>query len=181
MARILIVGGPGSGKTTLGRRVAPMIGVPLIELDQIGYEGGAGPKRPLDDKVTEIAEIAARQQWVAEGIYLGWTDVLIERATDIVWLDVPWRVARWRIIRRHWSAGRSGANPHGGWRNLRGFLRNARRYYVGRAVPDRLPDDDDKVTRNETKRVLAAYRSKVIRCRNNRQIERFLNTVPKVV
>jgi adenylate kinase family enzyme len=181
MARILILGGPGSETAVLGRRVAPMIGVPLTELDQIGYEGGSGPKRPLAAKMAEVAELAARQQWVVEGMYLGWTEALLDRATDIVWLDVPWRVAAWRIVVRHARAGRRGPNQHHGSGNLWNLLKSARRYYRARAVVHAELDDDDQVTHAETKRALAGRKSKVIRCSSNKKIERFLDTVPKVV
>ena len=125
--------------------------------------------------------LAGRQQWVAEGIYLGWTEALLDRATDIVWLDVPWRVAAWRIVRRHAQASRRGTNQHRGLGNLWNFLRSARQYYKGRAVVRAELDDDGQVTRAETKRALAGRQSKVIRCSSNKKIERFLDTVPKVV
>ncbi|HEY1015287.1 MAG TPA: hypothetical protein VGE07_21455, partial [Herpetosiphonaceae bacterium] len=87
--KIHIVGGGGSGKTTLARRLAAATQAPLYELDAIGYEGGAGAKRPLAAKLADIARISAEPAWVTEGIFLWWTDELLAAAELIIWLDLP--------------------------------------------------------------------------------------------
>jgi adenylate kinase family enzyme len=46
--RIHIIGGPGSGKTTLAGYLAQAIGASCYDLDVVGYEGGSGARRPLD-------------------------------------------------------------------------------------------------------------------------------------
>ena len=46
--RIHIVGGPGGGKTTIALELGRMLDVPIYDLDEVGYEGGAGDRRPLD-------------------------------------------------------------------------------------------------------------------------------------
>ena len=45
--RIHIVGGPGSGKTTIALDLGRRLDVPAYDLDEVGYEGGAGDQRPL--------------------------------------------------------------------------------------------------------------------------------------
>src|SRR4051812_11565326 len=72
--RIHIIGGPGSGKTTLARRLSARLSVPAYDLDTIAYESGAGRKRPLDMRLTDVRRIAADPAWVIEGAYLWWTD-----------------------------------------------------------------------------------------------------------
>ncbi|MCH7626281.1 MAG: hypothetical protein IIC83_10190 [Chloroflexi bacterium] len=44
--RIHIVGGSGSGKTTIAIELGRRLDVPTYGLDEIGYEGGAGDRRP---------------------------------------------------------------------------------------------------------------------------------------
>ena len=44
--RIHIIGGAGSGKTTLARRLGTLLDAPYYDLDEIGYEGGFTAKRP---------------------------------------------------------------------------------------------------------------------------------------
>jgi hypothetical protein len=174
MQRIYVIGGPGSGKTTLARRLAAQGSLALYELDAIGYDGGAGPKRPLSSKLAEVSRIAAQPAWIAEGVFLWWTDELLQRADVIVWLDFPWRLAAWRIVLRHVRASLGGTNPHRGLRRLVAFLRSARCYYRDPAVPPTAPDDDGAVTRTATEQSLAAFKSKVVHCRRPADTATFL-------
>jgi hypothetical protein len=68
--RIYIIGGGGSGKTTLGRQLARALGLELTELDG---SSGAG-------------ERACGSRWVIEGIFVWGTAVWLERAELVVWL-----------------------------------------------------------------------------------------------
>jgi adenylate kinase family enzyme/sugar lactone lactonase YvrE len=172
MPRLLIIGGPGSGKTTLSVRLARSLSLVPVELDRIGYEGGAGPRRPLTTKLADVEKLAAGGDWIAEGIFLGWTESLFQRATAIVWLDIPWRVAAWRIVTRHARKSLRGTNRHGGLRNLSAFLKSARRYYTGPLSTPAALDDDGAITRAFTERTLACYEDTLIRCRSNADVER---------
>jgi hypothetical protein len=163
--RIHIVGGPGSGKTTLARQVATAGALPVYDLDAVGYEGGAGPKRALDLRLADVRRIAAEPAWVTEGIFLWWTDELLRRADLIVWLDLPWRVAARRIIARHVRASLAGSNRHRGMLKLLSFLCSTRRYYAAPAGAPVAPDDDGAITRAATAQALAASANKLVHCR----------------
>lgn len=131
MKRIHIICGPGSGKTTLARMLGEDGLRPVVELDAIGYVDGAGQKRPLADKLGEVQGIGELPAWVCEGIFLWWTDGLLDRADCIVWLDPPWAVACWRILVRHLKTSILWTNEHKGLKRLWHFLLGARCYYVG--------------------------------------------------
>jgi adenylate kinase family enzyme len=169
--RVHIVGGPGSGKTTLAHNLARECSLPLCELDTVAYEHGAGAKRPLDLRLADVATVSGQDAWITEGIFLGWTDELFDRADAIIWLDLPWRLAAWRILLRHARASRAGANPHHGFRRLIKFLLNARRYYRAPANIAAAPDDDRAVTGNATANLLARYGRKTIHCRSGQDVE----------
>lgn len=109
MVKVHILGGPGSGKTTLAAEIAARFHVPHHDLDQLGWKHGMGP---LSAYVEEALAIIKQPGWVTEGIYLYWTDPLLYEADYIVLLDIPLRVAIWRVLYRHVSKGLRGTNPY---------------------------------------------------------------------
>lgn len=104
MRRILVIGSPGAGKSTLARRLAERFGLPLIHLDREYF--GPGWSMPSKEEWREkVAALAARPEWVMDGNYASTFDLRVPRATAIVWLDVPrWRCMAgviWRVARNY--------------------------------------------------------------------------------
>ncbi len=166
--RVHIIGGPGSGKSTLAAQLGKRMSVSVYDLDAVAYEGGAGPKRELSARHADVERIAQTPGWVTEGIYLWWCDPLAEKADRIVWLDVPWRVAVYRIVRRHIVLSLAGTNRHPGVKKLARFAWETRRYYLTESTTatERANDDDDgAVTRAATEIWLKRYGNKVLRSR----------------
>ena len=173
--RIHIIGGAGSGKTTLAQTLAGRTGAPIYDLDRVGYADGAGARRPLVAKLAEIAAIAEQPAWITEGIYLGWVDDLMRAADTIIWLDLPWHTTAWRIVRRHLLASWRGTNRHPGLGLLWRFVRGQRRYHTNCRPPPAALDDDGATTRQRTEQALAPYRDKLIHCRSPRDVRRILS------
>jgi hypothetical protein len=174
VSRIHIVGGPGSGKTTLATRLGQLLAAPVHDLDTIAYEGGVGRKRDLALRRADVQRIATAPCWVTEGIYLWWCGPLAERAHQIVWLDIPWRVAVYRILRRHILLTLAGTNRHPGMQKLARFAWHTRHYYL--ADPQMEPvitddNDDGAITCAATQAWLKRYGVKVMRCRTKRDLD----------
>jgi adenylate kinase family enzyme len=168
VTRIHIMGGPGSGKTTLAARLSAYLHIPCFELDTIGWEGGFGAERSLETRIADIVRIAAQPKWVSEGSFLGWTDELLRNAEVIVWLDLPWRIAAWRIITRHARASLAGTNRHRGLIKLFRFLGSCREYYKCKA---------DEHTREAAARYLTTYAGKLVHCRRPAEVKAFLTGI----
>lgn len=101
LMRIHIIGGPGSGKTTLAREIGAHLGIEIHELDQIAFTGPDYRERPLSKRAADLDLIARRPAWITEGLFVLWIDNLLAHADIIVWLDhISWRKSVWRIMRR---------------------------------------------------------------------------------
>jgi shikimate kinase len=132
--RIFITGGPGSGKTTLARRLGASIHAPVYDLDAFLLSVSPGGRSGLAEESVaygrrEALRVAETDAWVVEGVYLDWTAPLLESADVIVWVDVPWRVASYRIIARQVKRELRRNNPFPGWRQFHRFWRWTRGWY----------------------------------------------------
>ena len=169
------MGGQGSGKTTLARRLGALLDAPVYELDLVGWEEVTGRERSLAEKLARVQEIAVRPRWVTEGTMLGWSDPLLHAADRIVWLDIPWRVALWRMLLRHVRADLAGNNRHPGWRRLFRFLWYTRKYYWNGYPCAPVPDDGEgNATRQRTAQRLARFPEKAVRCRTSGDVATLL-------
>ncbi len=101
--RIVIVGMPGAGKSTLARRLAHHHAIPHIELTQLCWEPG-WQRVPAARLQARIAEALQGECWVVEGTYRQVRHVDMHRATLFIWLDYRLHVILgrlvWRTLRR---------------------------------------------------------------------------------
>jgi adenylate kinase family enzyme len=101
--RVVVVGNSGSGKSTLARRLATRLDVPHIELDSIHHQSGWTPLPPAE-LIRRVADATAGDGWVVDGNYSAVRAMVWERATTVVWFDMPRHVVMrrivWRTLRR---------------------------------------------------------------------------------
>jgi hypothetical protein len=148
---------------------------PVYELDGMALQieaafGGGNWTGPVAAK---LPGIAAEPAWVSEGAYLGWATPLFDAAGLIVCMDVPWRVASYRILMRHLKADLSRSNRFPGWRRLYRFWRWCGAYY-GDRNPHRLNDYGVPSTRSLAAELLRPYAAKLVVCRTNADVAALL-------
>lgn len=99
MRRVLIIGPCGSGKSTLARELAPRLGLPLVHMDQLGWQPGwiETEKAELHGR---LADAVAHDTWLIEGNYGSTLAPRLARADTVIYLDFPIRLCLWRLIRR---------------------------------------------------------------------------------
>ena len=99
LARIVVIGVTGSGKTTLGRRLARARGVPFVELDALHWGPGW---TPASDEAfgRSVDRALAGERWVADGNYSQVRSHVWGRASLVVWLRYPWWRSFARLLRR---------------------------------------------------------------------------------
>ena len=103
MRRVLVGGLTGSGKTTMARRLAEILGVPHVELDALFWEPG-WTEVPLEEFRARVDAATAGDGWVVDGNYSRTYDITWPRADTAVWLDFGVAVSVRRLLRR--TAGR---------------------------------------------------------------------------
>ena len=186
-SRIHVIGGPGTGKTTLARELGAYLKTEVYELDQIAFTGRDFDERPFPDRVAAIYGIANRPVWITEGLFVQWTDELLARADIIVWLDhVNWERGFLRIARRFVkSAINEGKKRQG----LERFMRfpdyarhmkqliqvffSSRAYYNGK-ISRSTGRIESRLT---TAAFLKHYKDKVVHCYDDESIEAFIEYI----
>jgi adenylate kinase family enzyme len=86
MARIVILGCAGSGKTTLARQLGERTGAPMICLDSLWQPHWDEKDVPAFRSLLEKAH--AGEEWISDGNFaLATFDIRLPRATLVIWLE----------------------------------------------------------------------------------------------
>ncbi|MDX6449406.1 MAG: hypothetical protein QOD08_1869 [Gaiellaceae bacterium] len=122
-ARIAVLGASGNGKSTVGRRLAEIHGVPYVELDALHHGPGWTEASAEELSRRALAAVDASDGWVVDGNYgrkIG--DIVLERANLVVWLDQPLPLILFRLWRRSWHRIRGDLEIWNGnkeqWRHM---------------------------------------------------------------
>jgi thymidylate kinase len=170
-ARIYIVGGPGSGKTTLAESLGRLLQLSVLRMDEHldwrGLPGGVRLERDAAGHPSEamlaarralIADHLAREGWIVEGAEPVFIDPVAEASDLVVWCDPTFATAALRMVRRHVRADLAGTNAFPGYRRLYRFLRSVRQRYA--EAPE---DVGEQWTRAALARAAERHHGKVMR------------------
>jgi adenylate kinase family enzyme len=95
--RVLVAGSSGAGKTTMARALADRLGLPHTEMDALWHGPGWVPRPEFE---ADVAAMLATGRWVTEYQYRTVKDDLLAAAHAVVWLDHPFALVAWRLLRR---------------------------------------------------------------------------------
>jgi adenylate kinase family enzyme len=95
----MVVGGPGSGKTTLALALGRRTGLPVRHMDHVHWQPG-WVERDRSEKDRLTRAIHAEPAWIFEGGHSRTYDERAARADTLIWLDLPMGLRIWRVLRR---------------------------------------------------------------------------------
>lgn len=104
MKRVMIIGSPGTGKSTFAKRLAAKTDLPLQHIDYYYHDS---TKRYHADKTAWEAFVLvmiSKDKWIIDGNYGKTMAQLMKRADTIIYFDMPRRIAVWGVIKRRIAA-----------------------------------------------------------------------------
>ena len=88
MKRILVIGCPGAGKSTLAYKLHEITGLPLYHLDLIWH---LPDRTHISQEVFDerLSEILARDRWIVDGNYARTLGMRLDKCDAVLFLDYP--------------------------------------------------------------------------------------------
>lgn len=88
MKKVIIIGCPGSGKSTFARALHDITGLPLYHLDMLNWnvDRTTVPKEVFR---VRLAETIAKDSWIIDGNYGSTMEVRLQACDTVFFLDYP--------------------------------------------------------------------------------------------
>jgi len=91
MKKVIVIGCPGSGKTTFAEKLNKLTGLPLYYLDAIWHKPDKThiPREEFDQR---ISEIFATPEWIIDGNYSRTIEMRLKECDTVFLFDLPTEV-----------------------------------------------------------------------------------------
>lgn len=86
MKKIIVIGAPGSGKSTFSLKLGNKLGIPVYHLDKIWWKGD-WENVTTEEFDKRIAEIVSKKMWIIDGNYRRTLDIRLKECDTVVYLD----------------------------------------------------------------------------------------------
>lgn len=99
LKRVWVVGSSCSGKSTFARRLAELTGNRHVQIDELNWLPG-WQMRPTPELRELIRDEAGSEEWIIDGNYERTSDIVLQRATALAWLDYSFPLVMYRAFSR---------------------------------------------------------------------------------
>lgn len=91
MKKVMIIGSPGSGKSTFARKLRDKTGLPLFYLDMIKHRADRTviSSEEFDSK---LKEVLIKEEWIIDGNYQRTLEMRMKECDTIILFDLPTKV-----------------------------------------------------------------------------------------
>jgi GrpB-like predicted nucleotidyltransferase (UPF0157 family)/adenylate kinase family enzyme len=97
--RIMILGVPGSGKSTFSAKLGKLLNISVHHLDRYMFEPG-GKKRDKQEFLSVQKAMVDEEAWIIEGCSFSTFEMRFARADTVIYFRFPRYLCFWRVFRR---------------------------------------------------------------------------------
>ncbi|MDP1834619.1 MAG: hypothetical protein Q8K75_01705 [Chlamydiales bacterium] len=97
--RFVIIGLPGSGKSTFASKLGKRLGIPVHHLDRHMFVAG-GKKRDKEEFLSIQREMVNEEAWIIEGCAMSSLEMRVAQADSVIYFHLPRLLCIWRAFKR---------------------------------------------------------------------------------
>ena len=97
--RVNVIGTSGSGKTSVARQIAKKLNIPYVELDELFWKPN-WTESTDEELFPKLEKALSADGWVLDGNYTRTIPIKWKRCRMVVYLDLPFHIVLYRIIKR---------------------------------------------------------------------------------
>jgi adenylate kinase family enzyme len=102
LKKVMLIGSPGSGKSTLSKKLALITGLPLFHLDALYWKPNWA-ETPKEEWIELQRRVVMEPAWIIDGNYGGTVEIRMKEADTIILLQKPRLFCLWRVLKRQLS------------------------------------------------------------------------------
>jgi len=167
--RIYIIGNSASGKTSLAKKLSKILKIKSYDLDDFYWQKKFTKKRNKAEVEKLVKKITHNKKWIIEGVYSSCVTCSLDKADLIIWLDYPFHVIAWQLIKRQIRRREKISD-------LLDFLHYALDYY---RKPIHKHHDRNESTRYKHKNIVDNYPAEVVHIKNRKQLDEFVKKLKR--
>lgn len=170
MKKVLVIGSPGTGKTSLAVKLAQKTGLPLIHLDKYYNNPAFGYETNKPAWRRKVQELLKAKQWIIDGNFVSTLDLRAPAADTIIFLNYPRYICFWRIFKRRLQYHRKQRpDMPDTWKEKAdwGFYK-----YVWRFKKENIPEIESTLEQNKDKDIVILT--------SPAQTKNFLSKIPQL-
>ncbi|MCX6819671.1 MAG: AAA family ATPase [Candidatus Adlerbacteria bacterium] len=99
MNKIVLIGCPGAGKTTLARKLGAKLNIPVHHLDKYFWKENWTPTPQAEFRKIQD-ELMKEDRWIVDGNFTKSIDNRVTKADTVVFFDFPKTTLVWRYLKR---------------------------------------------------------------------------------